>query len=112
MVIPVLGLFSNLCEPQIGCWVDRTHQMLAGINRTVFLNQRGLPDIHISLEHLLELFKLNFLCLNSDPLEKNPLTVWIYEKKDTLLIFRRNRLIFHFKWSAFKQKFKKPEIMM
>ena len=111
MVIPVLGLVSNLCDPQIGGWMDRTHQMLAGINRTVFLNQWGLPDIHISPDHL-NFLKLDFLFLNRDSLEENPLTVWIYEKKDTFLIFRRNKLIFHFKWSVFKQKFKKPEIMM
>ena len=112
MIVPVLGLASNLCEPQIGCRVDRTHQLLAGINRKVFLNQWGFPDIHISPDHLLEFFKLDFHCLNSDSLEKHSLTVWIYEKKDTFLIFRGNRLIFHFKWNAFKQKFKRPEIMM
>ena len=112
MMIPVLGLISNLCEPQIGPWVGRTHRLLAGLNRKVFLNQWGVPDIQLSPDHLLESFKLDFLCLKSDPLEKNPLTVWIYEKKDTLLIFRGNRLIFHFKWNAFKQKFKKPEIVM
>jgi len=112
MVIPVLGFVSNLYEPQIGCWVDRTHQMLAGINRAVFLHQWGLPDIHISLDHLQEFFRLDFFFLNCDPVRKESLAVWIYKKQDTFLIFRRNRLIFHFKWSAFKRKFKKPELMM
>jgi len=112
MIIPVLGLASNLCEPQIGCWMDRTHQMLAGINQKLFLNQWGLPDINIGLDHLLEFFKPDFFFLNSDCMIENSLTVWIYEKKDTFLIFRRNKLIFHFKWSTFRQEFKKPEIMM
>jgi len=112
MIVPVLGLVSNLHEPQIGCWVDHTHQLLAGLNRKVFLNQWGFPDIQISSEHLLEFLKLDFLCLNSYSLGKHPLTVWIYEKKDTFLIFRGNRLIFHFKWNTLKHKLRKPEIMM
>ena len=112
MVIPPLGLVSHFCKPQIGCGVDRPHQILAGINRTIFLNQWGLPDIRISPDHLLEFFKLDFLCLNRDSLGRNHFTAWIYEKKDTFLIFRRNKLILHFKWSAFKQKFKKSEIMI
>jgi len=73
MVIPVLGLVSNLCDPQIGCWMKCTHQMLAGINRTVFLNQWGLPDINISLDHLLEFFELDFIFLNRDSIGKIPL---------------------------------------
>ncbi len=112
MVIPLLGLVSHFCKPQIGCGVERTHQMLAGINRTIFLNQWGLPDINISMDHLLEFFKLDFLCLNRDSLGRNHFTAWIYKKEDTFLIFRRNKLIFHFKWSVFKQKLKKQEIMM
>jgi hypothetical protein len=112
MIIPVLSLVSNLYEPQVGFWVDHTHQMLAGINRTVFLNQWGTPDIYMGLDHLQEFFGLDFIRPNSDSVRKDPLTAWIYEKMDTFLIFKRNRLIFHFKWSEFKQKFRKSEIMM
>jgi hypothetical protein len=112
MFIPVLGIVPNLYEPQIGCRVDRTHQLLAGISKKVFLNQWGLPDIHISLDDLLKYFKPDFLCLNSDSLEKNLLTIWIYQTMNTFLIFKQTRLIFHFKWSKFKQEFKKPEIMI
>ncbi len=60
------------------------------------------------MKNLERFFSLDFLPLNSDPSENNPITIWIYEKVDIFVLFSKGKLIAHFKWSEFKERFKKP----
>jgi hypothetical protein len=81
--------------------------MLAGINQMIFLNHWGVPDIKISLDRLQGSYELDSLSLNTEPNEADYHTVWIYEKKDRISFFRRGKLVPHFRWSEFKEKWKK-----
>jgi hypothetical protein len=110
MAIPVLGLISNLCKPQSRHAMGRAHLMLAGIHQEVFLRQWGMPEIHISFNHFQEIFRLDILSLNNNYSEDDPPTAWIYEKMDMLVLFRRKKLIAHFKWSELKERFKNSKV--
>ena len=83
--------------------------MLAGINQTVFLNHWGIPEIKISLDRLQGYYELDSLSLNTEPSEEDNNTVWIYEKKDRIFLFKKGKLISHFRWSEFREKWKKPK---
>jgi len=108
MAIPVLSLISNLCKPRPKYPTGQIHLKLAGMNQEIFVRHWGAPEIHIPLENLQRFFSLDFLPLNSDSSENNPITVWIYEKVDIFVLFSKGKLIAHFKWSEFKERFKKP----
>ncbi|MGB9629735.1 MAG: hypothetical protein ACPL6D_13845 [Thermodesulfobacteriota bacterium] len=82
------------------------HQMLSGIHQTVFLNQWGLPEIQLSLDRMEGFFELGSISLKDVSGEGNLHSVWIYESKDKILFFKRGRLISHFKWSDFKQRWR------
>jgi hypothetical protein len=83
--------------------------MLAGINQTIFLNNWGVPEIKISLDRLQGYYELDSLSLNTEPNEEDSHTVWIYEKKDRIFFFKRGKLVSHFRWSGFREKWKKPK---
>ncbi len=106
MAIPVLSLISNFCKPRRKYPTRPVHLKLAGMNQEIFLHQWGAPEIDITLESLQRFFSLDFLPLNSDSPENNPITVWIYEKMDIFVLFSKGKLIAHFKWSEFKERFK------
>ncbi len=110
MAIPVLSLISNLCKPRPKYPTGQIHLKLAGISQDIFVRQWGAPEIDIALENLERFFSLDFLPLNRDPSENNPITVWIYEKMDMFVLFSKGKLIAHFKWSEFKERFKKPKV--
>jgi hypothetical protein len=112
MSIPVLGLISNLYKPQSRHAMGRAHLMLAGIHQEVFLRQWGMPEIHLSFNHFQEIFRMGILSLNNDYLEEDPPTAWIYEKMDMFVLFRRKKLIAHFKWSELKERFKNSKVKM
>lgn len=82
------------------------HQVLSGIHQTTFLNQWGHPEIRLSLDHLEGFFELDSISLKNELGEETFHSVWIYESKDKILFFKRGRLISHFKWSDFKQRWK------
>jgi hypothetical protein len=86
--------------------------MLAGINQLIFINNWGIPEIKISLDRLEGYYELDSLSLNAEPEEEDPHTVWIYEKKDRILFFKRGKLVSHFRWSGFREKWKKPKEQM
>lgn len=90
--------------------MDRAHLMLAGINQEVFLRQWGMPEIHVSFNHLQEYFKLDIFSLNNDSSGDDPPTAWIYEKRDMFVLFRRGKLIVHFKWSELKERIKNSKV--
>jgi len=111
MAIPVLNLISNLCKPQSKQTAGLTHLMLAGINQEIFCRQWGMPEINIGFDHLQEFFRLDFLPSNNDSSENDlTLIAWIYEKRDMFVLFRRGKLVAHFKWSEFKERFKKSKV--
>jgi len=108
MAIPVLSLISNLCKPRPKYPTGQIHLKLAGINQGIFVRQWGAPEIDITLENLERFFSLDFLPTSSNTFEGDPTTVWIYEKMDMFVLFSKGKLIAHFKWSEFKERFKKP----
>ncbi len=83
------------------------HQMLAGINQAIFVRQWGMPQATLTLSDLQIFFIEEFASLRSDRTEtNNPIKGWIYEKKDALLVFRREKLVSHFRWSEFRERMK------
>ena len=109
MAIPVLSVISNFRKPRPKYRTGQIHLKLAGINQDIFVRQWGTPEIDITLENLERFFSLDFP-LNRDSSENNPITVWVYEKMDMFVLFSKGKLIAHFKWSEFKERFKKPKV--
>ncbi len=108
MAIPVLSVISNFRKPRPNYRTGRIHLKLAGINQDIFVRQWGAPEIDVTLENLERFFSLDFLPFNSDSSENDPARVWIYEKMDMFVLFSKGKLIAHFKWSEFKERFKRP----
>ena len=109
MLTLVPNLISNIWKSPSRPQRSSQHLMLAGINQTIFLNHWGVPDIKISLDRLQGSYELDSLSLNTEPNEDDYHTVWIYEKKDRIFFFKRGKLISHFRWSEFREKWKKPK---
>ncbi len=84
--------------------------MLSGINQEIFLRHWGTPEFNINIDNLREFFKLDFLPLDSDSLGNDTFTAWIYEKMDLFVLFRKGKLIAHFKWSELREKFKRLQV--
>lgn len=107
MAIHVLGLISNLYKPQPRHKIGGAHLMLSGINQEIFLRHWGTPEININFDDLQEIFRLDFLPFNSDSPENETFAAWIYEKMDIFVLFRKGKLIAHFKWSEFRERFQR-----
>jgi hypothetical protein len=84
--------------------------MLSGINQEIFLRHWGTPELNINLDNLREFIKLDFLPLDIDSFGDETLTAWIYEKMDIFILFRKGKLIAHFKWSELREKFKRSKV--
>ncbi len=110
MALHVLGFISNLYKTQSRRKMGGAHLMLSGINQDIFLRQWGTPEININVEDLQEILRLDFLPVNNDSAEKETLAAWIYEKMDIFVLFRRGKLIAHFKWSEFKERFERSKM--
>lgn len=78
------------------------------MNQDIFVRQWGAPEIDITLETLKRFFSLDFLSSSSSTFENDPTQAWIYEKVDMFVLFSKGKMIAHFKWSEFKERFKKP----
>ena len=107
MLTLVPNLISNLWKATPRPLRNNSHLMLAGINQTIFLSLWGVPEIKIGLDRLQGSFELDLISLNSEPDEMNYHTVWIYEKRNRIFFFKRGKLISHYRWSEFKEKWKK-----
>jgi hypothetical protein len=108
MMIPVPSVISNLWKrPPVRAQAN-PHGMMAGLYQTLFLNQWGAPEFQLSLERLSGFFRVDSL-LNIEPWEEDSYTVWIYEKRNKVLFFRNKKLLFHFRWDEFKEKWKRPK---
>ncbi len=100
MTIPFLDLIPSLRKPNSRKLPERPPLRLAGINQKVFLNQWGEPETQFGLNRLGKLDKLGTLFLLTNDIEETPLSVWIYKKKESVLLFTKEKLISH---SSFKK---------
>jgi len=108
-MIPVPNLISSLWKrPPVPVQAN-PNGMMAGLYQTLFSNQWGVPEFQVSLEKLAGFFRLDSLFLNIRPGEEDYYTVWIYEKKNKILFFRNKKLVLHFRWGEFKEKWKRPK---
>jgi hypothetical protein len=108
-MIPVPNLISSLWKrPPVPVQAN-PYGMMAGLYQTLFSNQWGVPEFQVSLEKLAGFFRLDSLFLNIRPGEEDYYRVWIYEKKNKILFFRNKKLILHFRWDEFKEKWKRPK---
>lgn len=109
VMIPVPNLISSLWKrPPVPVQAN-PYGMMAGLYQTLFSNQWGVPEFQVSLEKLAGFFRLDSLFLNIRPGEEDYYRVWIYEKKNKILFFRNKKLILHFAWDEFKEKWKRPK---
>jgi hypothetical protein len=109
MMIPLPSVISSLWKrPPVPVQAN-PYGMMAGLYQTLFSNQWGVPEFQVSLEKLAGFFRLDSLFLNIRPGEGDYYTVWIYEKKNKILFFRNKKLVLHFRWHEFKEKWKRPK---
>ncbi len=81
---------------------EKPHMFMAGLNQKVFLNQWGEPEAHVTLNQIGKLNKLGTMFLITDPAEEAHLSVWIYKKKNSILLFAKEKLVSHFSCNQFK----------
>jgi hypothetical protein len=103
MAIPGLVLISNFRKARPKQVPERPHLFMAGLNQKVFLSQWGQPETQVPLCQLGKLDKLGTMFLVTDPSEAAQLSVWIYEKKNNVLLFTKEKLVSHFSCKEFRQ---------
>lgn len=96
MANPIFGLISNFRKSRDKKVPDRSHLFLSGLNQKIFLNQWGKPETQVGLSQIGRLDKLGTVFLITDPAEDAHLNVWIYNKKDSILLFTKQKLVSHF----------------
>jgi hypothetical protein len=101
-MIPGLDLIPNLRKARSRQAPDHPHLMLKGLNQKIFLNQWGEPETQIGLNQLGRLNKLGTLFLITEPTKEAHLSVWIYKKKESILLFTKEKLISHFSCKKFR----------
>ncbi len=100
--IIALDLMSHFRKVRSKQMPERPHLFMAGLNQKVFLNQWGEPEAQLSLNQLGKLDELGTMFLITDPTEEANLSVWIYKKKDSILLFAREKLVSHFSCKKFR----------
>ena len=109
MTIPGLDLISSFRKARPKQMPERPHLFMAGLNQKVFLNQWGEPEAQVTLNQLGKLNKLGTLFLITDPAEEAHLSVWIYKKKNSVLLFAREKLVSHFSCKKFRSEFEERQ---
>jgi hypothetical protein len=109
MMISVPSVITHLWKRPPGTAQGNPHLMMTGLFQTIFLSQWGVPEFQVSLEKLSGFFRLDSLFVNIRPLEGDDYSAWIYEKKNKILFFRNKKLVLHFRWDEFKEKWKRPK---
>jgi hypothetical protein len=104
MTIPLLKPISDLWKPKDRSASKGRHLILAGIKEQAFVNQWGPPDIRFSLDSLEGSSQQSYTQPDNRSNDGAPLSVWIYSKQDRIFFFTNQKLVSHFKWSAFKEK--------
>jgi len=105
MTIPGLALISNFRKTRPKKVPERSHLFMAGLNQKIFLNQWGEPEAQITLNHPDKLKRLPPMFSIPAPIEEGHLSVWIYEKKNSVLLFAKEKLVSHFSCKEFKSPF-------
>ena len=103
MAIPGFELISNFRKARPKQVPERPHLFMAGLNQKVFLNQWGEPERQVPLSELGKLDKLGTMFLVTDPAEAAQVSVWIYEKKNSILLFSKEKLVSHFSCRQFRE---------
>ena len=103
MAIPGLDVISNFRKARPKKVPECPHLFMAGLNQKVFLSQWGEPETQVPLNQLGKLDKLGTMFLIADPAEAAQLSVWIYEKKNSVLLFTKEKLVSHFSCKKFRQ---------
>lgn len=101
-MIPCLDLISNFRKARSKQMPERPHSFMAGLNQKVFLNQWGEPEAQVPLNRVGRLNKLGTMFLITDPAEEAHLSVWIYRKKNSILLFAKEKLVSHFSCDRFE----------
>lgn len=96
MIPPVLDRISNFRKSRQKEARERPRLMLTGINQKVFLKEWGEPETQLSLNQLGELKRLGNIFLVTEHIEETPLSVWVYKKKKSVLLFAKEKLVSHF----------------
>jgi len=104
MTAPGLDLISHLWKSRPKQMPERPHLFMAGLNQKVFLKQWGEPETQVSLNKLGKLNKLGTIFLISDPAEEAHISVWIYKKKNSILLFTKEKLVSHFSFRRFRSE--------
>ncbi|OGP95719.1 MAG: hypothetical protein A2157_06090 [Deltaproteobacteria bacterium RBG_16_47_11] len=109
MTILGLDLISHLRKSRPKQIPERPHLFMTGLNQKVFLDQWGEPEAQVSLNQLGKLSKLGTMFLITDPTEEAHISVWIYKKKNSILLFTKEKLVSHFSFRKFKYELEQPE---
>jgi hypothetical protein len=104
MMIPGLDLIFNFRKIRPKQMPERPHLFMAGLNQKVFLSQWGEPEAQVTLNQLGKLNRLGRLFLMTKPTEEANLSVWIYKKKNSVLLFAKEKLVSHFSCEKFRQE--------
>lgn len=96
MAIPGLDLISHFWKSRPKQTPERPHLFMKGLNQKVFLSQWGAPETQVSLNQLGKLGNLGTMFLITDPAEEAHISVWIYKKKNRILLFTKEKLVSHF----------------
>ena len=102
MAIPGLDLISHLLKSRPRHIPDRAHLFMTGLNQKVFLSQWGAPETQVSLNQLGKLGNLGTMFLITDPGDESHISVWIYKKKNRILLFTKEKLVSHFSLRGFR----------
>ena len=104
MAIPGLDLISHLLKPRSRQIPEHPHSFMTGLNQKVFLSQWGAPETQVSLNQLGKLSKLGTVFLITEPAEEAHISVWIYKKKNSILLFAKEKLVSHFSFGRFRHE--------
>ena len=96
MIPPVLDRVSNFRKSRPREAPERPHLMLTGINQKVFLKEWGEPETQLNLSQLGELKRLGAIFLVTPDVAQTSLSVWVYKKKKSILLFAKEKLVSHF----------------
>ena len=104
MTIPGIDLISHFRKARRKQMPERPHLFMAGLNQKVFLSQWGEPETQVSLNQLGKLSNLGTMFLITDPAEEAHISVWIYKKKNSILLFTKEKLVSHFSFRKFRHE--------
>jgi len=102
MTIPGLGFLLHSRKSRPKQTPERPHSFMAGLNQKVFLTEWGEPETQVSLNQLGKLSKLGTVFLVTDPVDQAHTSVWIYKKRNSILLFTKEKLVSHFTFNKFR----------